>query len=71
MEPNIIFTTETITNYTRSVAEFNFSPPEYLVWHALVYACSTADINTNSLFSVSIADVARAASIQRETVRRS
>jgi hypothetical protein len=70
LQHNIDFTTETIITYTRSVAEFNLSPSEYLVWHALVFACSNADKNTNNYFSVSIADIIRCACIQRETVKR-
>lgn len=64
------FSTRTVETFNYSLALFEVSPVEYLVWHALVVACSNTDGSINHYYAASIADVARAVRIQRETVRR-
>jgi predicted transcriptional regulator len=64
------FSIKIVDTYNYSTALFDVSPSEYLVWHALVVACSNTDGSVNHYYAASIADVARAVRIQRETVRR-
>ncbi len=64
------FSAKTVDTYNYSTSLFDVSPSEYLVWHALVVACSNTDGSINHYYAASIADVARAVRIQRETVRR-
>lgn len=64
------FSTKAVEAFNYSNALFDVSPSEYLVWHALVVACSNMNGSVNHYFAASIADVARAVRIQRETVRR-
>jgi len=64
------FSTSIVKTYNHSENLFDLSPSEYLVWHALVVACSNVDGSINHYYAASIADVARAIRIQRETVRR-
>ena len=71
MQHDIDFTVQTITTYNNSANAFDLSPSEYLVWHALVYACSTEHGVIKQYFAASIADVSGAVKIQRETVKRS
>lgn len=67
---NADFSTETVNSFNNSAELFKLSPSEYLVWHGLVVACSHHDGSMNHYYAASIADVARAIRIQRETVRR-
>lgn len=64
------FSTQTVARYNNSASLYDLSPSEFLVWHALVVACSHDEGSMNYYYAASIADVARAVSIQRETVRR-
>lgn len=64
------FSTATVDSYNQSALLAQLSPSEYLVWHALVVASSNSDGSINHYYAASIADVARAIRIQRETVRR-
>ncbi|MBU3730451.1 MAG: hypothetical protein FGM26_02760 [Beijerinckiaceae bacterium] len=70
MEHDADFSTSAVKRYNASVLLCNLSPAEFLVWHGLVVACSHADGDINYYYAASIADVARAINIQRETVRR-
>lgn len=71
MERNIDFSAEAVNGYNHSANEYDLLPSEYLVWHALVIACSTTEDNGRYYYyAVSIADIARIIRIQRETVKR-
>ena len=70
MQHNFDFSTEAVNGYNHSANKYDLLPSEYLVWHALVIACSTIEDNSNYYYAVSIADIARVIKIQRETVKR-
>lgn len=70
LQHNIDFSTEAVNGYNHSANEYDLLPSEYLVWHALVIACSTTEDNRSFYYAVSIADIARVIKIQRETVKR-
>ena len=62
---------DTTRGYNDFTTKCDITPLEYLVWHALVYACSTEHGVIKQYVAASIADVSRAVKIQRETVKRS
>lgn len=70
LEHDADFSTTAVKRYNAAASLCDLSPSEFLVWHGLVVACSHADGDINYYYAASIADVARAISIQRETVRR-
>lgn len=70
MQHDADFSTQTVAHFNHSASLYDLSPSEFLVWHALVVACSHDEGSVNYYYAASIADVARAISIQRETVRR-
>lgn len=70
LQRNINFSTEAVNGYNHSVNEYGLLPSEYLVWHALVIACSSTDNEKTYCYAVTIAEIARVIKIQRETVKR-
>lgn len=70
MQQDNEYTNQTIEYFNAAALAFGISPLEFLVWHALVHACSNADNNLNHYYAVSIADVTRTLKVQRETIRR-
>lgn len=71
LQQNNEYTNQTVEYYNAAATAFQLSPLEFLVWHALVFACSnTEERRDYHYYAVSIADVSRAVKVQRETIRR-
>ena len=68
---DIDYAIQSVNHYNGVAEKHGLAPTEYLVWHALVAACSTMEERSDYYYyAVSIADVIRQIRIQRETVRR-
>lgn len=70
LQQKIDFSTEAVNGYNHSANEYGLLPSEFLVWHALVIACSSIEDMKIFYYAASIADIARVIKIQRETVKR-
>ena len=65
------YSIQTVEYYNAAATAFELSPMEFLIWHALVSACSSTEERRDyHYYAVSIADVSRAVKVQRETIRR-
>jgi hypothetical protein len=64
------FTNKIVHFFNHASDKHQLSANEYMVWHALVYACSNTNDDIVDCCTVSIADVERTIRLKRETIRR-
>ena len=68
---DIDYAIQSVIHFNAAAEKHDLAPNEYIVWHALVAACSTMEERSDYYYyAVSTADVVRQIRMQRETVRR-
>ena len=68
---DIDYAIQSVIQFNAAAEKHDLAPNEYIVWHALVAACSTMGERSDYYYyAVSTADVVRQIRMQRETVRR-
>lgn len=71
MKELIEFAGDIINNYNNVKKRFDVSPVEYIVWQALIKACSNEATEHNQSYVVTATTLLSEVNLSRETVRRS